>query len=840
MSNALVHTGPGLIRQVRFALRSLWRDLRAGELRVLALALLVAVASVTAVGFFTDRIGRAVERQAGDVLAADLLATSGFPIPAELIEGIKSRQLETAQHIRFPSVVVNERDESQLVAMKAVSGGYPLRGTIKLASIDDPAKPLVDAPGVPEPGDVWVDAQLKSALALESGDILTLGAADFAVSHVILFEPDRGENAFEFAPRVMVNMLDLDKAQLLGEGSRARYTLLMAGVSTELDGARDWLTENYATDVRIQGVRDGSPQMRRALDRAQRFLGLASVVTVLLAGAAIALAVRHFALRQADASAVMRTLGASRAEVIVWLSIRLASIALIASLVGILVGWFAQLILANLLQGWFGLTLPAPGFMPPLIGIMTAFIALAGFGLLPIIKAGRVNVMRVLQRDYSGMDTSSLVAGVLGLLATFAVVFLLSRDLVLSAIVVLGVVAMLSVFALFGRLIISAVRRLAGPRFRMSTAGLQRRAASSVVQLSAFAMGIMALLLISIVRVDLLAAWEQDLPADAPNVFVVNIQPDQVDGFAAQLASQGIETTGIHPMVRSRLIAHNGKSVLSDDATERQQRRARREYNLSFSSTLPPNNKIVSGEWWPQTSTEPLLSLEQEWAEDQGFAIGDTLTFKSAGVETTATVANWREVDWESFQVNFFVVSTPVMLEQLPSTYVTSFNIKENFVSATTGWVREFPGIATLDIGAIITRVKSLMDRASLAVEYVFLFTLLAGFCVLLAAVQSSQGERIRESALLRALGASHKQLREAVIAEFAILGAIAGLLAAVFASIIAWSLSRYIFELPFQLNVWLWIIGVFGGALGIATAGFLATRRVLYTPPIVALRHAG
>jgi len=406
--------------------------------------------------------------------------------------------------------------------------------------------------------------------------------------------------------------------------------------------------------------------------------------------------------------------------------------------------------------------------------------------------------------------------------------------------VVLGVLAMLAIFGLFGRLMIVLVRRFAGARLRMSTAGLQRRAASSVVQLAAFAMGIMALLLISIVRVDLLAAWEQDLPADAPNVFVVNIQPDQVEGFSQQLESQDIEFNGIYPMVRARLIAHNGKSTVSEAATEREQRRARREYNLSFSNTVPPNNNIVSGDWWAEDgSAEPLLSIEQEWAEENGFQIGDTLTFKSAGVETTARVANWREVDWESFQVNFFAVSSPAMLQGLPATYVTSFHIEEDFAAATTGWVRQFPGIATLDIGAIITRVKTLMDRASLAVEYVFMFTLLAGFCVLLAAVQSSQGERIRESALLRALGASHQQLREAVIAEFAILGAIAGLLAALFASVIAWSLSQFVFELPFNLNLWLWVIGIFGGALGIAIAGYLATRKVLFTPPIVALRHA-
>lgn len=830
----------GIMRQFRFAIRSLLRDLRAGELRVLALALLVAVASVTAVGFFTDRIGRAVERQAGDVLAADLVASSGFRLPSSLVSSIDEMNLQTAQHVRFPSVVINERDESQLVAMKAVSDGYPLRGSIRLSSIENPSIQLGDGQGAPSLGEVWVDPQLKSALALGPGDKLTLGEADFTVSNIILFEPDRGENAFEFAPRVMINLGDLEKSGLLGEGSRATYSLLMAGAEAELEQATDLMSDQYTSEVRVRGIRDGSPQMKRALDRAQRFLGLASVVTVLLAGAAIALAVRHFALRQADASAVMRTLGATRAEVIVWLSTRLALIALVASALGITVGWFAQLVLANLLKGWFGLDLPAPGFMPPLIGTLTAFIALAGFGLLPIIKAGRVNVMRVLQRDYSGLNSSSIVASALGLLATFAIVFLLSGDFLLSAIVVLGVVAMLSVFALFGRLMIVAVRKLAGPRFRMSTAGLQRRATSSVMQLAAFAMGIMALLLISIVRVDLLAAWEQDLPEDAPNVFVVNIQPDQVEDFAAQLESQGISSTGIYPMVRARLVAHNGESVLGNDATEREERRARREYNLSFSNTVPLNNNIVSGDWWVEDgSAPPLLSIEQEWADENGFQIGDTLTFRTAGVETTAVVANWREVDWESFQVNFFAVSSPAMLEGLPSTYVTSFHLEGDFVTSTTGWARQFPGIATLDIGAIITRVKSLMDRASLAVEYVFLFTLLAGFCVLLAAVQSSQGERIRESALLRALGASHQQLREAVIAEFAILGGIAGLLAAVFATIIAWSLSQFVFELPFNFNVWLWVIGIVGGALGIAVAGYLATRKVLYTPPIVALRHA-
>ncbi len=830
-----------LSHQFRFAARAFKRDFKAGELRVLALALIIAVASVTAVGFFTDRIGRAMERQAADVLAADLLATSGLALPEAIAETAKENGLSIAEHTRFPSVVINQLDESQLVAVKAVTSGYPLRGALKLTTLDAPAEP---APlDTPAPGTVWIDTQLKNILALEQGDTLTLGAKDFNVTRLIQFEPDRGENVFEIAPRVMMNADDLQASELLGPGSRARFTLLMSGEVAQVDRMNDWLKENMASEVRVQSVRDGSPQLKRALDRAQQFLGLASVVTVLLAGAAIALAVRQFSLHQADASAVLRTLGATRGEVITWLALRLSMIVVVASVVGIIIGWFAQLILAQLLVTWFSMELPTPGVWPPIIGALTAFIAVAGFGLLPVLRAGRVAVMRVLQRDYTGLDTSVWVTTLIGMIATYVVVLMQSRDWMLSAIVVAGVVLMLGVFALFGRYIIKLVRSIAGARFRLSVAGLQRRAGSSVVQLAAFAMGIMALLLIAIVRVDVLEAWERDIPADAPNVFVVNIQPDQVEGFDQRLQSQDIDVAGIFPMVRARLVSHNGVSTLSENEStnnnERQQRRARREYNLTYSDEPPPAGEVVAGQWWATDgSAEPAWSIEEEWAGQRGYKVGDTLTFKIAGVEVTAPISNLRKVDWESFQVNFFVVASPATLAQMPATFVTSFKIDSDFSTTTSGWAREFPGIAALDIGAIMARVKTLMDRASLAVEYVFLFTVLAGICVLLAAVQSSQSERIRESALLRALGASHNQIKHAVVAEFAILGAIAGFLAAFFATVVAWALSRFVFELPFEINIWLWIIGVVGGAVGISIAGFLATRRVLTTPPVVALRN--
>ena len=846
--------GRNLARQLRFAWRSLLRDLRAGELRVLALALVVAVASVTAVGFFTDRVGRAVERQAGDALAADLLATSGFPLPDGVEAEARSEGLDTATHVSFPSVVIDADGESQLVAIKAVTGGYPLRGALSTATLDAPGDALPadapiagaaegDGPGVPAPGTVWVAPQLASALALTQGETLEVGAARLVAERVILFEPDGGQSFTDFAPRVLMNGADLASAELLGEGSRARYSLLVAGEPGDVADFRDAVRAGYPDELRVESAADGSPQLQRALDRSRRFLGLASVVTVLLAGAAIALAVRHFAQRQADAGAVMRTLGASRAEVVAWLAARLALVALGASIVGAAVGWLAQFVLSNAVAQWFGFALPAPGPAPPLVGMLVAFVALAGFGMLPVVRAGRVNVMRVLKQDLGGVDGGSVLATALGVVAAWLIVLLLSGDAVLSLIVVAGVVAMLLTFAAFGRVLIRGVRKLAGARFRLAVAGLERRAASSVVQLAAFGIGIMALLLISFVRVDLLAAWERDVPADAPNVFVVNVQPAQSEGFAARLADQGIDTE-LFPMVRARLVAHDGAPVIGDDpgaADEDDRRSARREYNLSYATELPISNEIVAGEWWgDRAAAANELSIDADWADERGYRIGDTLTFDAAGVETTGTITSFRKIDWESFDVNFFVLATPTMLEGLPATFVTSFRTDEDFVTATTGWAREFPGIATIDIGAVIDRVKALLARAALAIEYVFLFTLAAGLCVLLAAVQSSQRERVRETALLRALGASHAQVRTGTLVEFAILGGLAGALAALFASLVAWGISRYVFDLPYAPNPLIWAIGVVGGAAGIALAGWLATRRVLDTPPTVALRAAG
>lgn len=822
---------------LRFAWRSLRRDFKTGEIRVLALAMIVAVASVSAIGFFTDRVRSSMLQQAADILAADSRVTAGRSIDASLISRARSESLSVASTVQFPSVVLTEDDESQLVSIKAVTEGYPLRGRLSL----QPAEGGETATGsIPAPGTAWVDQQLAQILSLRSGDELAVGNILLRVEQLITYEPDRSENVFEMAPRLMINHADLEAAELLGVGSRARYALLVAGQDQAVSRFNRWVEDNHAEAVNVQSVRDGNRRMQSALDRAESFLGLAAVVAVLLASAAVALAVRQFARNQANASAVLRTLGSSRQSVLAWLALRLLMVAIASALVGILIGWLAQQGLAAMLREWFTLALPAAGFKPVLSGILTALLTLAGFGLLPVVQASRVSVTRILQQDYSGMNLRLAPLLVFGIVAMFLIIWLQSGGVVLSLIVTVAVVVMLALFALVGRWLLGLFRLVTVPAWRLSVAGLTRRSGSSVVQMAAFALGLMALLLISIVRNDLLDQWQREVPENAPNAFVANVQPDQTDALLDRMRADGVDVPGMYPMIRARLVGVNGQNWLrDDDADEHQQRHARREYNLTWSDALPPGGRVVEGEWWGADELDqPLLSLEKEWAEHQDIGVGDTLTFRVADQSFTGMVVNLREVDWESFQVNFFIVGTRSMLETLPRTYLSSFYLNQDFGQTTSAWVRAFPGVLVLDVGAIIKRVKGLMDQAALAVEYVFLFTLVAGIIVLLAAVQSSQAERIRESALLRSLGATHQQLRRSVITEFAILGALSGLIAALFATLIAWAVSRYVFEFGFAPNPVVWVVAVVLGGAGIAVAGFLATRKVLRTPPVVALRE--
>jgi putative ABC transport system permease protein len=825
----------------RFAWRALRRDFHAGELRVLALALVVAVAAVTAVGFFTDRVGRAMERQASELLAADMVVASSRPLPGAYAREAQRRGLKTADLVQFPSVILTEDDDTQLVAVKAVSQGYPLRGGVRLADapydIEQPTR------AIPPAGRLWLDPRLFGPLGIKVGDRIDLGAASFEIDRVLAYEPDRGGDLFQLAPRVLLNIADLERTQLITPASRVRYRLLVAGEPQALADYLAWLEPKLQGTEHTHDVRDARPEMTAALDRAASFLGLAAVVAVVLAGAAIAVASQRFAERQADTSAILRCLGASQAFVLRVLLLRLLAIALGAAFAGALLGYLAQIGLAGLMAGWFDIALPLPSARPFLAGLLTGLITLLGFALPRLLSVRHVPVLRVLRRDLGASPPSAWAVVGAALLAIAALMGWQAGDVKLAAWVIGGTAATLVLLTLVALVLVRAVGLLRGnaaASWRFGLSNLSRRAHGSVVQLVAFGVGIMALLLLAVVRTDVLSAWEMTVPANAPNLFIINIQPEEVGALQARLQENGIVSQGLYPMVRGRMVARNQQPLSPDDYDHpRAQRLLAREFNLSWAAGAPPENRIVEGKWWQDPEQDDaLLSVEQGIAELLGIELGDRLTFRIADREVSARVANLREVEWDSFEVNFFVIATPATLREYPATFITSFYLPDGKRGLVAKLVRAFPSITVLDVAAIMGQVRSIISQAALAVEYVFGFTLLAGFVVLYAAVQSSAEERVRENAVLRTLGASRSQVVVGLATEFTTLGMLAGLLAASAAGAVGYVLSVEIFELNYSINPSLWVIGVLGGGLGVGLAGLLVTRAVLSRPPLESLRR--
>jgi putative ABC transport system permease protein len=821
------------------ALRSLRRDWRSGEMRVIALALLVAVAAVTAVGFFTDRVERAMAYQASELLAADLVVESSAPPSTELADEAVQRGLATARTSEFPSVVLlGER--TALAQVKAVDDAYPLRGRLRVADVAFGEEYPIEQ--VPVPGTVWVEARLLAQLDAEPGALLQVGARALRIDKVLTYEPDRGGSLFQLAPRLLLNRQDLASTELIGPASRARHNLLVSGAEPEIAAYRSWLETRVTAAEEVQGVTDARPEVRVALERAQRFLGLAALTAVLLGGAAIAVAARHFAERQADAGAIMRCLGASQAQVLRLFIYRLLGIGLLSSLVATAVGFGAQAVLAGVLGHLFVLGLPAPSAAPVLTGLGTGLATLLGFALPPVLRLRQVAPLRVLRRDLPLAPPSAWTVGGLGLAAVALLMLWQAQDVKLAALVVGGTVATVVVLAAVAWLLLrvaTRARRGAGLAWRFGLAGLARRGTRSILQMVAIGLGIMALLLLALVRVDLLDAWQRTLPEDAPNHFLINVQPDEVAGLQEVFAEQGYPPPTLYPMIRGRLVQIGERSIVPEDYVEpRAQRLLQREFNLSWGTELGADNVVVAGEWAPQDPAAAGFSVETGLAETLGIALGDRLIFEVAGERIDAEVTSLRTVEWDSFNVNFFVVAPPSVLQDYPATWITSFHLPEAGTELLTETVRRYPSVTVLDIRALMEQVRTIMDRANLAVEFVFLFTLAAGLTVLFAAIQSTREERLREGAVLRTLGARRGQVLRGILAEFGLLGALAGLLAATAASAVGYVVAIELFQLDYGLNAWVWVVGVLAGGLGIGLAGALATRSVLAHPPLAVLRQ--
>lgn len=826
-------------RLFSLAARQLLRDARAGELRVLFFALLVAVAASSAIGYFSARLNDAMLLRASEFLAADLRLSGSSPASQEQIDAGLKLGLDHAQAVEFSSVVA-AADGIQLASVKAVDSLYPLRGELKSA-----AQPYAsEEVGVgPRPGEVWAEARLMVALNLKIGDELEIGARTLRLSRVLTYDPDTAGDFYSLTPRVLMHLDDLAATEVVQPGSRVHFRELWRGDTDALAAYRQAVEAGLEPNQRLEDARDGNRQVGGALGRAERYLNLASLAAVLLAGVAVALSAARFAARRFDASALLRCLGLSRREALTLFGLQLAMLGLIASVLGALLGWSGQHVLFHLLRGLIPDDLPPADLWPAVAGMATGLVALAGFALPPLAALGRVPPLRVLRRDMLPVPASSWLVYGAALIALGMIMWRLSLDLKLTLALLGG--GLLAALLLGGLLllILQSLRRLlqrAALPWRLGLGQLLRHPLAAAGQSLAFGLILLAMALIALLRGELLDTWQDQLPEDAPNHFALNVLPAERDAFAARLAELSPHPAPLYPVVPGRLIMINDEPVRQLVSKEsRGERAIQRDLSLTWAEQLPSDNLITAGSWWDATRPRELpgVSVEAKLAESLQLKLGDRLRFNVGGIEREAQVTSLRQVDWDTFQPNFYMIFEPQTLQDLPATYLTSFYLPPGQDAELIKLSRAFPSVTLLQVDALLAQLRSILAQVTLAIEYVLLFVLAAGITVLLAGLQATLDERIRQGALLRALGAERRLLISARRAEFGLLGAAAGLLAALGCELVSFLLYRYAFDMSWQPHPWLLLLPVIG-ALLIGLAGVLGTRRALSARPLSVLRE--
>ncbi|WP_207281371.1 ABC transporter permease [Pseudomonas sp. FW300-N2F2] len=828
-----------LLRLFSLAVRQLLRDARAGELRVLFFALLVAVAASTAIGYFGARLNGAMMMRATEFLGADLLLEGSSPARPEQIRSGTELGLEHARVVEFSSVVATDNG-IQLSSVKAADDRYPLRGELK--SSPAPFAPE-ETGGRPNPGEAWVEARLLTALDLKIGDSIDVGNQTLRLARVLTYEPDRAGNFYSLTPRVLINLKDLEATGVVQPGSRVSYRDLWRGPAPALQTYRDLVKPGLEANQRLQDARDGNRQIGGALGKAERYLNMASLVAVLLSGVAVALSANRFATRRFDASALLRCLGLSRRETMALFSLQLTVLGLLASISGALLGWVAQLGLFALLHDLLPTTVPPGGLLPAIAGIGTGLVALAGFALPPLAALGRVPPLRVLRRDMLPIPSSSWVIYGAALGALGLIMWRLSLDLVLTfALLGGGVVAALVLGGLL-LLLLQSLRRLlarAALPWRLGLGQLLRHPLAAAGQALAFGLILLSMALIALLRGELLDTWQNQLPKNAPNYFALNILPNDKQAFTDKLLELSAQSAPLYPVVPGRLISINGEPatefVTKDSAGDRA---LQRDLSLTWAADLPTGNVVTAGTWWPQQPADdvPGVSVEGKVAENLKIKLGDRLVFSVGGVNREAKVTSLREINWDNFQPNFFMIFQPGTLKDLPATYLTSFYLAPGHDQQIVDLSRAFPAVTILQVEALLEQLRSILAQVTLAVEYVLLFVLAAGMAVLFSGLQATLDERIRQGALLRALGAERPLLVKARRIEFGLLGAVSGLLAALGSELVSLVLYRYAFDLPWHPHPWLLVLPLLG-ALLIGAAGVFGTRRALNASPLTVLRE--
>lgn len=830
----------------RLGLRTLWRDLRSGELRLLMVAVTLAVASLTAVGFFADRLKSGLQRDARALLGGDAVIASDNPTPEVFAAKARGLGLQVVRTLGFPTMVraTDERGgAAKLVALKAVEPGYPLRGSLSVsAGASQPGAPTRD---VPAAGEAWAEGALLDALGLQVGDRLLLGNTSLRLSRVIVVEPDRGAGFMSFAPRVMIGHADLAASALIQPASRVSYRLAVAGPDEQVAVFAAWAAEEIrqpnVRGLRVESLQGGRPEMAQTLERAEKFLSLVALLAALLSAVAVALAARGFATGHLDDCAMLRVLGLNQRRMALAYSFEFALVGLFASALGVVIGFAVHYAFVFLLAGLVAAVLPSATVWPVLFGLGMGMTLLLAFGLPPVLQLAQVPPLRVIRRDVGNLRPASLGVLSVGVLGFAALLLVASRDLKLGLIAVGGFAAAVAIFAASSWLAVKLLRRVVNestaPRWLvLATRQISARPAYAVVQVSALAVGLLALVLLVLLRTDLISSWRKATPPDAPNRFVINVMPEQGDAFVKTLKDAGVSGYDWYPMIRARLVAVNGQASNPDDyADDRAKRLLDREFNLSHSAQKPPHNEIVQGQW--RENEAGSVSIEEGIAQTLKLKLGDVLRFDFGGLQIESKVTSVRKVDWGSMRANFYVMYPVASLPGVPATYMSAFR-----APATRGFdnalVRQFPNVTNVDMSTTISQIQRVLDQVIGAVEFLFAFTLAAGLVVLFASVTATREERAREFAIMRAVGARSSLLRQVQRAELMGVGLLAGFLASIMAAAVGWALARFVFGFEWTVSPWAVLLGAMAGAVLALAAGWWGLREVLRRPVVDTLRR--
>jgi putative ABC transport system permease protein len=832
------------------AWRLLWRNWRSGEVKILASALMLAVAVVTAISVFTDRLEQALVKESSRFLGADRLINSSYPFNPEWFVMPEQFGVQQTQIVNFASMVF-AADEMSLSSVKAVADGYPLLGEVEVSEImfaSDPAD-IEIAKSIPARGEVWVDSRLLPLLQIDLGDQIQVGAQPFKVSKLVIDEPDRGGNFQSMmGPRVLMNLADLESTRVVQPGSQVEYQWLIAGDRGDLKNFMEWLRPELTEHQRVISLEMTQQGLAQTLDRGQSYLLLAGIIGVLLAGVAIAIAAQRFANRHIDQVALMKSLGANANRVRFLYFAQLFMLAGLAAVAGIVVGEIIQRLIASALSSLFPVTLAGASFMAYFIGVLTGYVCLLFFALPPLWHLPTIPPLKILRRELTTPPLHAWAQGCLGITAVLLLIYFYSGNLLLTFVLFLSMGCLVVVAAIVATVMLKVGRQLgmrAGSVWRLALASLQRNGGQSTVQILVFATAIMLLLSITTLRSTLVEEWQMQMPENAPNHFFMNIPAEDVEAIDRVFADEGVTDVNLFPMIRARVTHINDTSI--DDLPRRGTWALRREANLSFSDQLPADNKLTEGRWWDDIEAAEQkfvetkvagVSLEQSFAEEANLKVGDKLRFSIAGLGLDAEVQSIRSLEWESMRPNFYFLLSPGSLDGFAPTYMTGAFIPQAKKPLLATLLREHPTMMVIEVDKVMNQIRTIMDQVTSGVELVLWLVFGGGFLVLLAAVNSSMETRLQESGLLRALGSRRQLVLGSVWTEFSVLGLFAGLLAVLGSEVLLMGLQRWVLQVPMRPHIEVWVVGTLVGTLVIGALGVISCRRVVTAPPGIVLRE--